>query len=664
MEPPPSSEAQAEPCRAESGDASPATQARWEIDSGVLILRLPSGEKLTPPALEILKAEFKGQQTVGGLPIVGPPSSQLRDLRISRFPLRINLITDVPSGGNGFKGTWWAEVEIHGERHRLTNDELLRGHIHIDGEWFSLDPSDTEEIKEFRDVCGLSVDGRMTLGAYLKLIGGRDERGIKILIAPERETDPGAEISGSHRAEIFPGLKAELYPYQKSGVHWLTGLADESLGGILGDEMGLGKTLQIITLFLAELQRGRKQHLVVAPVTLLENWRREIVKFAPSIQPLVHQGRFRTGFPRDLSGADVVLTSYDTVIRDSAMFQLIEWGVVVLDEAQAIKNPKAQRSQSVKQLSRRVGLAVTGTPVENRLLDLWSIMDFAVPGHLGAEADFVSRFVDSVDDAASLEPLVTPLLLRRRVADVAKDLPSRIDIPQVLSLSDEEAELYESIRLRTIDEFGPAAALVNLTRLRMFCAHPRLCEDGRDFPITGSVKLTRLLEILEEVFDRGEKALVFTSYTEMADIIAMVVQDRFGVSSETLDGRRPVEDRQPLIDRFGGKKDLGCLVLNPRAAGAGLNITAANHVVHYNPEWNPATEDQATARSYRRGQLRPVTVHQLIIGGTVEEVILDRLARKRLLAETAVVGGAGDSLDQADIVKALSLSPMRGNQST
>jgi SNF2 family DNA or RNA helicase len=576
--------------------------------------------------------------------------------------LGIQLITDVPSEGNGFKGTWWSEVEIHGQKHRLTNDELLRGHIYDDGDWFSLDPSDAEEIKEFRDECGLSGDGRMTLGAYLKVIGGRAQRGIKILPAPQREADTATEITCGGR-DIFPGLKADLYPYQKSGVHWLTGIAGESLGGILGDEMGLGKTLQIITLFLSEVQEGRKQHLVVAPVTLLENWRREIVRFAPSIVPLVHQGRLRTGFPKDLRGADVILASYDTVIRDAAMFQMIEWGVVVLDEAQAIKNPKAQRSQSVKQLTRRVGIAVTGTPVENRLLDLWSIMDFAVPGHLGAEADFVSRFVDSVDDAASLEPLVTPLMLRRRVADVAKDLPSRIDIPQFLSLSDEEGELYEAIRLRTIEEFGQAAALVNLTRLRMFCAHPRLCEDGRDFPVMSSAKLTRLLEILEEVFERGEKALVFTTYTEMADLIAKTIQDRFGVIAETLDGRRPVADRQPLIDRFGSTRELSCLVLNPRAAGAGLNITSANHVIHYNPEWNPATEDQATARSYRRGQTKPVTVHQLILGGTVEEAILDRLARKRLLAETAVVGGAGDALDHADIVKALSMSPLRGHQS-
>jgi SNF2 family DNA or RNA helicase len=500
----------------------------------------------------------------------------------------------------------------------------------------------------------------MTIGSYLKFIIRQRKFDFRTAAsAVIHESVPAAPLSASTQN----GLNATLYPYQKSGVSWLTGITNESLGGILGDQMGLGKTLQIIALFLSEIQHGRKQHLVVAPVTLLENWRREIVKFAPGISPVVHQGKDRTGFPMSLKGADVVLTSYDTVVRDTAIFQMIDWGIVVLDEAQAIKSPYAQRTRSVKALKRRVGLAVTGTPVENRLLDLWSIMDFAVPGHLGTESEFVSRFLDSVDDATALEPLVTPLLLRRRVADVAKDLPPRIDIPQILSLSDNEAQLYDALRLRTIAEFGQAAALVNLTRLRMFCAHPRLSDDGRNFPILESVKLKRLLEILEEVFDQDEKALVFTSYTEMADLISEAIQASFGARAETLDGRRPIKDRQTLIDRFGKSSELRCLVLNPKAAGAGLNITAANHVIHYNPEWNPATEDQATARSYRRGQTKPVTVHQLVFGGTVEEVILDRLERKRVLAEAVVVGGVGDTLERADIMRALSLSPL-GAKST
>lgn len=641
-----------------TGDTFPVTWF-WSTESGSLDLRNSSGASATPTALDILKAEFKGQNYSGKHRFGSSPSVEIPNLKVNRFPLNIRLITQVPSELNGFKGKWWAEIEVRGAKHQLNPADLLRGHILINEDWFAFDPEEIEELNNCQRKYGLSPDGKMALGSYLKLIKRQGELAVRISTSSESSEPPPAGLL-TDRIEI--GLNATLYPYQKSGVSWLTGISNESLGGILGDQMGLGKTLQVIALFLSEIQQGRRQHLVVAPVTLLENWRREILKFAPTIKPIVHQGRDRTGFPKNLYGVDVVLTSYDTVLRDTAIFQMIQWGVVVLDEAQAIKNPSARRTEAVKNLHRRVGIAVTGTPVENRLLDLWSIMDFAVPDHLGTEREFVSRFVDSVDDAAALEPLVTPLLLRRRVADVAMDLPPRIDIPQFISLSDDEAQLYESIRLRTIDEFGQAAALVNLTRLRMFCAHPRLSKDGRDFPVLESAKLIRLLEILEEVFEQDEKALVFTSYNEMADLICKSIQDRFGVKAETLDGRRPIADRQPLIDRFGSANDLRCLVLNPKAAGAGLNITAANHVVHYNPEWNPATEDQATARSYRRGQTRPVTVHQLIFGGTVEEVMLDRLGRKRLLAEAAVVGGTGDTLDNSDIMRALTLSPL-GNKS-
>jgi SNF2 family DNA or RNA helicase len=505
----------------------------------------------------------------------------------------------------------------------------------------------------------MSPGGEMPLGSYLKLLVRRSELVIRLVL--ETEVNEGIPTIPDEEglANSLLELNATLYPYQKTGVSWLLGITRESLGGILGDEMGLGKTLQIIALFHSEIQQGRTQHLVVAPVTIIENWRREIRRFAPGIKVVAHQGKDRTGFPKNLEGVDVVLTSYDTVVRDLAMFQMIKWGVVVLDEAQAIKTPGTQRTQAVKKLHRTVGIAVTGTPVENRLLDLWSIMDFTLPGHLGTQADFISRFVDSVDDAEELEPLVSPLMLRRRVAEVAKDLPPRVDIPQILELTETESALYEAIRKRTEDEFGQTAALVNLTRLRMFCAHPNLSDEGRDLPPLHSAKLNRLIEILEEVFQQGEKALVFTSYKKMADLIAETIRKVFLANTETLDGRRVISERQPLIDRFTSDPGLRCLVLNPKAAGAGLNITAANHVIHYNPEWNPATEDQATARSYRRGQVRPVTVHRLIYGGTVEEVILDRLERKRNLAEAAVVGAAGDEPDHADIIRALTMSPAR-----
>jgi SNF2 family DNA or RNA helicase len=630
--------------------------ARWVTWNGAVALEKDCNERLIPTSSEILAAERKGVREIRGFRFMDSPSTELASIKFSRFPASLRLVVIVPGEGNGFRGSW--RLEASGDRGvaQVGESGLSAGHLLFGESWHSLVREEIEEVSSLIRTCGLREGETLSLGTYHKLVVC-GERSLVDFEIPSLTVETDADIQGVEDLSDI-GLRATLYPYQKSGFRWLTGVANEGIGGILGDEMGLGKTLQVIALFLSEIALGRRNHLVIAPVTLLENWRRELAKFAPRVTPLVHQGPLRTGFPKILEGADVVLTSYETVARDLSLFEMINWEVVVLDEAQAIKNPQARRTDAVKQLRRRVGIAVTGTPVENRLRDLWSLMDFAVPGHLGTETEFLRHFDDSVRDAEVLEPLVTPLLLRRRVEAVAKDLPERIDIPQFLTPSDAEVNLYEVIRKKTIAEFGAAAALVNLTRLRMFCSHPHICDGGNQIQIFECVKLVRLLEILEEIFEQGEKALVFTSYTEMADIICRAIRSELGAGADTLDGRRPIVERQLLIDRFSSNGKLQCLVLNPRAAGAGLNITAANHVIHYNPEWNPATEDQATARSYRRGQTKPVTVHRLIYAGTVEEVILARLERKRELAEAAVVGGAGDELDRGDIIRALEMSPL------
>lgn len=627
-------------------------EATWVVESGTVRLRTAAGKLITPGAMEILRAEFKGLERVCG-EWVSVPGQDLDGIRISRFPGALKLGVTKPGEGNRFRGTWRLATETG---HEVTFGNLEDGHLCVGPEWLALAAGDVEEARKLIRDGKLDSSGSLSLGSFIYLLQRRESHILEFWEEPA--TAEAGDLNVPGEILNLSGLQAKLYRYQESGIRWLVRLSNEGLGGILADEMGLGKTLQVIALFLSELAAGRRQHLVVAPVTLIENWRREICKFAPSIQPLVHQGRLRTGFPKDLEGADVVLTSYDTVLRDQCLLEMVDWGVVVLDEAQAVKNPHSQRTSAVKALRRRVGFAVTGTPVENRLLDLWSIMDFVVPRHLGTEAEFVSRYLDCADDAAALEPLVTPLILRRRVGAVAKDLPERIDIPQILTLSDQEAEAYEAVRLRTIEEFPQAAGLVSLTRLRMFCAHPRLSQSLSRWDLLNSVKLARLLEILDEIFESGEKALVFTSYNGMADIICKVLTRELGAGSQTLDGRRPLPERQPLIDRFASDKSLQCLVLNPKAAGAGLNITTANHVIHYNPEWNPAVEDQASARSYRRGQTLPVTVHRLILADTVEEVMHQRLKSKRELAEKAVVGGTGEFLYKEDIIRALTMSPL------
>lgn len=385
------------------------------------------------------------------------------------------------------------------------------------------------------------------------------------------------------------GIQAQLYPYQRDGWRWLRFIMREQLGGLLADEMGLGKTLQVISALRdpgGEPATGGA--LVVAPGSILENWLREIAKFCPDFRTLKHHGAMRTGRPADLEGFDVVVASYDTVIRDLSLLKMIAWNAVILDEAQNIRNPDALRTKSVKQIGRNVGVAVTGTPVENRLRDLWSIMDFVVPGYLGDLKSFEARYGEDTDAAAMLEPLVSPLMLRRRVADVAQDLPERIDIPEILELTEAEARSYDAMREEIFENYGAAATLVSLGKLRQFCTHPAIVEDGRHASNTEFSKLERLKELLEEIFLRGEKALVFTSFTKMGDRIAELAVRQFGAMAATLDGRLAIEDRQPLIDRFSAHEGPGLLVLNPRAGGSGLNITAANHVIHYNPEWNPA----------------------------------------------------------------------------
>jgi len=435
-------------------------------------------------------------------------------------------------------------------------------------------------------------------------------------------------------------------------------MRQNGLGSIIADEMGLGKTIQVICLLLDARNAGRAPSLVIAPATLLENWRREIRRFAPTLKVVVHRGVRRTGFPADLRQRDVVITSYETAVADISLLRNLEWEVLVIDEAQAIKNPLAKRTIRLKTLQRRCAVGMTGTPVENKLADLWSITDFVIPSLLGSLDEFTRDHPDTIDGACMLEPVLTPIIMRRRVSDVAQELPDRIDVPQPLELDAESAEVYEVLRLSAAQY--ARGNLNTLVTLRMFCTHPWLTNQFTQTVSAAdcSVKLQRLFEIMEEIVSENGKALVFTSYQKAVDLLGQELAGRFGIHTDVLDGRTPVEDRQPKIDRFSEVRTPAALVLNPKAAGTGLNITAANHVIHFNLEWNPAIEDQASARAHRRGQTQVVTVHRLFYVDTVEDVINERMARKRQLAETAVVGTDGNEADAQDILRSLQVSPM------
>lgn len=456
------------------------------------------------------------------------------------------------------------------------------------------------------------------------------------------------------------GVVAKLFPYQLDGWRWLRFLAQNGVGGLLGDEMGLGKTLQVISLIADPGEDDMAPVLIIAPGTLLENWRREFKKFAPGVTVLIHHGADRTGRPSVLEQSAVVVTSYDTVVRDVGLFGTLNWRAVVLDEAQAIRNPDAKRTAAVWALHRERSFAMTGTPLENRLMDIWSIMNFVAPGYLGSRRDFDRRFGDSVDGAQSLEPLITPLMLRRRVKDVAKDLPPRIDIDVPLTMPQDAAKAYDQLRLDALRDFGSMGPLIAMTKLRQFCAHPSSVgvelKKPESFP-----KTARLLEIMEEIADSGEKAIVFSSYVAVSDLLVGVMRAKLNIWVDIIDGRVPLDQRQGIIDAFSAVRTSACLVLNPKVGGAGLNITAASHVIHYGLEWNPALEAQASARAWRRGQTRPVTIHRLFFADTVEEIMNDRLATKTELGDAAVLGVTGRKQDYDDALKALSLTPMRGS---
>ena len=451
-------------------------------------------------------------------------------------------------------------------------------------------------------------------------------------------------------------LTVQPYPYQAVGIEWLR--SQQQLGrhgAILGDVMGLGKTLQAIGLITHNVNEGGGDNLVICPGTLLENWRREFVKFSPGLNVLTHYGAFRAGTAAKLRGYDVVVTTYDALIRDHSMLATINWNLVIIDEAQAIKNPRAQRTIRCKGLPRNFGLAISGTPLENRLLDLWSLSDFAEPGLFGSESQFENDYENVPNGAVEVNKILRPILLRRRLHEIEHQLPEKVVIDHPISWPSELNVIYERVRLEAIQEFAKAGGLVATGRLRKLTTHPILMDIGPEDLTTLSPKYALTLEILDELFASKEKCLIFASYKEIIDRITEDIGLRYpSAFVKSLDGRTEMETRNPLVDEFNSFKGPGVLVCNPIVAGAGLNITGANHVIHYNLEWNPAKEDQATFRVYRNGQLKETFIHRLFYINTIDEVIDQRIQLKRNLSDLSV--DAAVSSD--DYLAGLQISPI------
>jgi hypothetical protein len=445
------------------------------------------------------------------------------------------------------------------------------------------------------------------------------------------------------------GLLAKLRPYQEVGVEWLAALARHDAGGVLADDMGLGKTLQTIAHLVRERDAGRadRPSLIVCPTSLVGNWQRELGKFAPGLSVVVLHGPRRDSRFEEAARADVVLTTYPILVKDLESLKKQGYYLVILDEAQAIKNPRALAGQAVRQLSARHRLCLSGTPVENNLEELWSLFDFLMPGFLGDAQRFRTHFRIPIERAGNqlrLEALrnaVSPFILRRMKEHVARDLPPKTEIVRPVELSDDQRELYESIRVaahgdvrRAIREkgvTGSAIAILDaLMKLRQACCDPRLVNVPSARRVRGSAKLECFFELLATQLEQGRRVLVFSQFTRMLDLIANGLSER-RLSFVELTGK--TQDRQRVVDRFEAR-EVDLFLISLKAGGTGLNLTSADTVIHYDPWWNAASQAQATDRAYRIGQTRPVFVYNLIAAGSVEERMLRLQQRKSELASS------------------------------
>ena len=453
-------------------------------------------------------------------------------------------------------------------------------------------------------------------------------------------------------------------PYQRQGIHWLSWLAEQGLHGLLADDMGLGKTAQTALAIRADYERypdSPPHSLVVCPNSVIEGWAREVAWVFPAITIDRHLGTRRDLDDFRETGPRLFISSYATMARDIERLRDVVFRYVVLDEASHIKNPAAQRTRAMKGLTALHRLCLTGTPVENRPAELWSLMDFLLPGHLGDHGRFVRTVEQPILDgdetvAAELAARVGPFLLRRLKEDVAPDLPEKVELRAWCGLTAEQAALYQRVLggfNPTTDALArgeqvsfPTGILPILTRLQQVCDHPALLEEpgvGTPMVIEGrSEKFDLALERIEDVAELGEKVIVFSHYLGMLDLLGTALDAR-GIRFVRIDGG--TKDRQGLVDRLGREDDLTVALCSLQATGYGINLQTANHVIHVDRWWNPALEDQATARAHRIGQNRTVFVHRLLVRGTLEERIDALLERKRGIADT-IVGGAivGDTV--------------------
>ncbi|MCQ6274651.1 DEAD/DEAH box helicase [Bacillus sp. V3B] len=547
--------------------------------------------------------------------------------------------------------------------------EEKRRLVYIRGRWVKLDPQFIQHIQALMKKA--EEEGLQVRDILEQELFAAEETGNDDLENPKAFAKIQIELNRNWK-QMVKGLRdlkqlpletvpdtfqGELRPYQQLGMSWLLFLRRYGFGGCLADDMGLGKTVQLISYLLQvkEAEKPEGPALIICPTSVLGNWQKELERFAPDLAVHLHYGSNRLKgekFTEKVATADVVLTSYGLTPLDLDEFESLIWSSIAIDEAQNIKNSGTKQSRAVRKLKGLHHIALTGTPMENRLTELWSIFDFTNHGYLGSLGQFQKRFVlpierdDEKDRIHQLQALIRPFLLRRtkKDEDVALNLPDKLEQKEYCPLTAEQASLYEQLVQDTLADIDKLSSferkgliLQMLSRLKQLCNHPALYlkEEQPSSLIERSAKLEKLQELVSSVIDQDESCLIFTQYIGMGQMIQTMIQEEFGLDVPFLNGSVPKQQRDGMITRFQNR-EFPIFLLSLKAGGTGLNLTAANHVIHYDRWWNPAVENQATDRAYRIGQKRFVHVHKLICTGTLEEKIDLMLDKKQALNDEVI----------------------------
>lgn len=539
--------------------------------------------------------------------------------------------------------------------------------FNLNGQWMRLDPAFVEEVKKLMkraDKYGLEMKDvlqqHLSNAAEAEIVEEDNpftDIEIELDDYYEELFQKLLHIGDIPKVQISSSLQATLRPYQEHGVEWLLYLRELGFGALLADDMGLGKSIQTIA-YLLYVKENRLQTgpaLIIAPTSVLGNWQKEFERFAPNLRVQLHYGSNRSkgdSFKDFLQDADIVLTSYALAQLDEEELSAQCWDAIILDEAQNIKNPQTKQSRAVRQLRANHKIALTGTPMENRLAELWSIFDFLNHGYLGSLGQFQRRFVTPIEkdrDEAKIQQVqrfISPFLLRRTKQDqtVALNLPEKQEQKAYCPLTAEQASLYEQLVQDTLQNVENLTGierrgfiLMMLSKLKQICNHPALYlkEDSPKDIVQRSMKTQTLMDLIENIKDQNESCLIFTQYIGMGNMLQKILEEKFGQRVLFLNGSVPKIERDKMIEQFqNGTYDI--FILSLKAGGTGLNLTAANHVIHYDRWWNPAVENQATDRAYRIGQKRFVHVHKLITTGTLEEKIDEMLERKQSLSSAII----------------------------